>query len=870
MVRALPCHGRGREFESRRIRHIKIAEMATFLCYNYLNMLKSFLLNKPKLRNFLKLLLPPFLTLCILVALFAHFKITPFGDNTMATMDGNIQYVDFFDYYKEVLDGKNTIGYTFSKEIGGNMLGAFSYYLASPINLLLKFFPENKIELFFTFAVTIRLMLASLTFYIFLKSRIEKNPSRKTYILFVLFSLFYALSSYSFQQSSNVMWLDGVWLLPLMMLGVSKIFEKKDIKLFVISSTCALIFNWYSGFIALLFCAFWFFFELILRSLDQKPKVKEAIKTFWQYGWRLALATLAAVLISCIILIPSFKAMGEGSRGGGADWGFLRFGLRGKIYATLAEYYPGTNSGAHTLSVFIGALSLITAFSVFLSKKVKKSHKIVYFLIAFMTLLLFYYGPFYFMFSLLKDVGSYQIRYSFGCFAILLFLVMYILKNEKLEPKTFVVSSILFFVACLGFDRIMSPDKTRLFYGLFVIAFSVLLLIYHVAKNTRVKNIFFALIALISLGEVVLNSYLVLENYNKSEKFTTYAPALTETIDKIKESDDSTYRIRNLTTRCSFCLNEGLAHSYNSIDGYTSSPDDKEIKLLNSLGYKRWYYQSNITRGTIVSADSLLSVKYYIEYNKVSENPYVLPFAFSTSSTSSENLARITYDDNTFAFQNEIYKNLSGIDEDIYKKVNFTREIKDSEIIYHLDTDSLNENLVYAQIITTDAPRSILYDGDEIKTQWYAHHSGPSVVGVSSKKVTLKPYDEKKSLSESNIEKEYFYYLDIKTFEKMTEKIKSENKVTDFNLNNSAVSFTVDLDEPQTIFTSIHAQNGWEITVNGKKIEPKLFNNSLITFNLESGKNDVKIEFHVPGFKLGIALFVLGLVLFVVLSRFTS
>jgi uncharacterized membrane protein YfhO len=282
--------------------------------------------------------------LLILIGLFAHFKIAPFGKNTLAVMDADIQYVDYFNFYKDVLDGKNTVGYTFSKELGGNIFGAFSYYLASPINLLLKFFPTDKIELFFTFAVTLRLMLAALTFYIFLHSRFKEDNSKKSYLLLLVLSVAYALSSYSLQQASNLMWLDGVWLLPLMMLGVSNIFEKKSSKLFIFSSACALIFNWYSGFIALLFCALWFFVEFILRTLDKKASFGDFAKYFWQNGWRLLVSTILALLISCIILVPSFKALGEGSRGGGIDWTFFHTDLRGKVFSTLANYYPGTNS----------------------------------------------------------------------------------------------------------------------------------------------------------------------------------------------------------------------------------------------------------------------------------------------------------------------------------------------------------------------------------------------------------------------------------------------------------------------------------------------------------------------------------------------
>ena len=813
---------------------------------------------KPKkFRSFLEFLFPPLLVLLILLALFAHFKITPFGNNTLATMDGNIQYVDYFDYYKDVLDGENTVDYTFSKELGGNAFGVFSYYLASPINLLLKFFPEDKIELFFTVAVTIRLMLAALTFYIFLKGRIEKNPSKKQYLLFLIFSLFYALSSYSLQQSSNLMWLDGVWLLPLMMLGVSKIFEKKNPKLFIIASACALIFNWYSGFIALLFCVFFFFIELILRNLDQKTTFKKFIGFFWANGWRLLVSTIIAILISCVVLVPALKGLGEGSRGGGIDLEFLHTSLRGSVLSTFANYYPGTISNSGMMSLFIGALSILTFIAAFVSKEVKLNHKIAYFAIIVLTLLLFYFGPFYFVFSLLKDVGSYWCRFSFGCFMILLFLAAYILKTEKIKPSNFIVSGIVFFSTSLVFDHIDAPVKLRFYYSVFVILIAVILYFYATAKSTRFKTVTFILLLLASLDEITVNSYLVLKRFTGEDRFTAYATSQGEIIEKIKASDDSTYRVNNITTRCSFCLNDALSHSYYSIDGYTSSPDDEQIRLLDALGYKRWFYQSNITHDSILASDSLLGVKYFVNGDEISENSCALPLALSVAGTSAKEISDSEYLGNTFEFSNELFKKLSGLDKNLYEKVDFKREIRDSEAVYKLNYKDSDNTVLYGEIRSDKVYNATLIDGDT--TIGYLKKVSPSVVKLNSNEITLK-FDDEDSISSENITDEFFYYLDLSVLEEMTEKIKSENKVSDLALNNSSVSFTVDSTESQTVFTSIHYQNGWTITVNGEEVEPTLFKNSLITFDLRAGKNEVKFSYHLPGFKLGLMLFGVGII----------
>lgn len=76
------------------------------------------------------------ITFLIMLLLFWYYGYAPFGENSMAAHDASVQYLDFYSYFKDVLSGKNNITYTFSKTLGGNNIGVFSYYLTSPFMLL--------------------------------------------------------------------------------------------------------------------------------------------------------------------------------------------------------------------------------------------------------------------------------------------------------------------------------------------------------------------------------------------------------------------------------------------------------------------------------------------------------------------------------------------------------------------------------------------------------------------------------------------------------------------------------------------------------------------------------------------------------------
>lgn len=164
------------------------------------------------------------ITFLLMLILFWHYGYAPFGGNSMASHDASVQYLDFYSYFKDVLSGKNNITYTFSKTLGGNNIGVFSYYLTSPFMLLCVFFKKTQLHAFFDVLVMLKLSTASFTFCWFLTGRFHKhfsagNTSIKNFSMVIL-SVSYGLCQYSIAQSCNLMWLDGVYMLPLILLGV--------------------------------------------------------------------------------------------------------------------------------------------------------------------------------------------------------------------------------------------------------------------------------------------------------------------------------------------------------------------------------------------------------------------------------------------------------------------------------------------------------------------------------------------------------------------------------------------------------------------------------------------------------------------------
>ena len=198
----------------------------------------------------------------IILIVFAIFGMAPFGNHGLLYRDGEIQMVDLFCWYKDVLTGKSSIGYTFTKSLGGSNFSVFTYYLASPLSLLVVFFNKSDVPLFMNILFILKAALAASFMGIYLTYRFEPD-SKSKYFVSVILSVSYALNPFFITQSSNTMWLDGAYMLPLMIMGAEKIAQGRKSYLLTITTALALCFNWYSGIIDLMFCCFWFLFEFI-------------------------------------------------------------------------------------------------------------------------------------------------------------------------------------------------------------------------------------------------------------------------------------------------------------------------------------------------------------------------------------------------------------------------------------------------------------------------------------------------------------------------------------------------------------------------------------------------------------------------------
>ena len=177
----------------------------------------------------------------------------PFGDNQIAVIDMYHQYVPFLNEMQHKLQNFESLFYSWNGAGGTNFVSLMAYYTASPLNLLLILVPQKFLMEAVTLLVFTKIGLAGLFMNIYFKGMHRRQDCAT-----VAFSTLYALCAYMLGYYWNIMWLDGVALLPLIILGLNRLMDKGDFKLYVITLALSMLSNYYIGGMTCIFILFYF------------------------------------------------------------------------------------------------------------------------------------------------------------------------------------------------------------------------------------------------------------------------------------------------------------------------------------------------------------------------------------------------------------------------------------------------------------------------------------------------------------------------------------------------------------------------------------------------------------------------------------
>ena len=177
----------------------------------------------------------------IMYVAYAIFQIVPFGDKAVLVLDLNGQYVSYFESIRDAFwNSDESMLYNWSRNLSGGYIGVIAYYLASPFTLIPILLPRTMMLGSLLIMILVKLGLASVTFSYYLQKSKKMAPLQAT-----VFSTFYALCAYGVIQAMDPMWLDGVYLLPLVILGIEYLIDDGRKLNLIIPLAMIFVFNFY-------------------------------------------------------------------------------------------------------------------------------------------------------------------------------------------------------------------------------------------------------------------------------------------------------------------------------------------------------------------------------------------------------------------------------------------------------------------------------------------------------------------------------------------------------------------------------------------------------------------------------------------------
>lgn len=817
------------------------------------------------------------------IAIFLIFcickQIVPFGDNSLLISDMSNQYVDFFAYLKSILLGENDFFYTFSKSMGGDAVGFSAYYLLSPLNLLFLFFSQEQFPFCITLLYSLKVGLCGLTSAVFLES---KGNSSSWSVL--LFSTSYALMGYNCMYCFNIMWLDGVYALPLIALGIERILKDGKGTIYIISLAYALLTNYYIGYMLCIFSVIYYAYCAAVMCTDKKGLCKGHILRF-------GTCSFMASGISAIVLLPTFLSL-SGTKAG-VDWSKFTFKTNFEVKEILLKLFTGTISGDEMVdglpNVFCGILVVLLVIFYFLNANIKLKNKVASGVILSVLLISFQLNPVNLVWHGFSPPSWFPYRYSF-LFSFMLILLAYqsfqhiasISKKQFLHVALVIVAVVALLPT--ADTEFLTPS------GLYLDMVCVILLdaaLYLLAYRIDVHRWGIVILSTLCCGNLLLNMCSIVAlngRMTRAGSFTQYVRSTLPVVEWVKENDDSFYRMEKLFSRSK---NDAMQFDYAGISHFCSTEKTVTKRFVGDWGYsKNWDQWRTYYQGSTIAADTFFGIKYLLAKedtdklkfyshlhteNDISiyENPWVLPMAFPVSSSI---LSADIQNYDVFLRQNQIFSAMVDESVGIFNKATvqevsienlscvqneadctFTKESKSGDAYINYKIKCLKDDLLYMDIpkITgKNTPKVEVYIEDEpmnaslTSAQRFVvclgRYHADEIVNVR-----LKIVADSITLGDP-----FFYHESVDELRKCADQLRGTGEVERLSSSHLAWNGTVTEERPVLLF-SIPNETGWHISVDGKTIEPITALGCVIAVELEPGTHTVELRFIPRGFLTG-------------------
>lgn len=759
-------------------------------------------------------------TVTLFVALAVAGHVYPFGDNSFLAGDLKYQYIDFFAWFRRVLLGEENLRYSFSQGLGMNTWGLYSYYLASPFNLLCVLFPADKLTLF-VFAITaLKLGCIHISSAWYVQKRFDLSKPAA-----FLLSLSFTFCSWTISNLRNPLWIDCLILLPVCAYGCYELIRKQRMARLVIATVLNVMFCWYTAYISILFlCIF-----VLVEFVDYIAEQGFSWNLMLDRALRFAGAIVLGLLLSAWTFLPAILAMSKGGP-------VLALGplLKTSLKSLIRGFLPGmwVNDDS-TPQFYCGVIMMLLAVGLLFNRTVSIKTRIATLVVTIILVASSVLSPLEYIWCGMRVPNGFYSRTAFLLSFFALWAAGYALQALKDHPKLRRASRSAVILPLLALTAI----------ELFANAHSM-------------------------WNQLYVGYY---ENNN-----SVYVATATSTVKAIQDDDPTPfYRIDRTTTRAdSAALNEGLALGYDQLSSYSSANNPQAIALLNSLGYSSVGEFSTRYAEPILAVDALLGVKYTIveqaptRYVAISEPGdtasavYENPYALNLGIAASKDIQNCTLEgENPFEMQNDLYCKILGRNVELYTEINATKTA-DSQDAKQWSVTVPAGSIGYLYI-NKDAnagsywPVALTIDQRTINNEaWRFDNNIRQIAdasdGPSSHTVSLEVAEGYSDMPQSN--EPIFYALNLEVYEQIIDELKTSEFVPAV-FEDGMVEGEYTAENDCNLLLSVPYDDGWSVTINGAAAElTPAADKGMSCLRVQKGTNEIAMTYKTPGAFAGLAV----------------
>lgn len=801
---------------------------------------------------------------------FFNNEVVPFGKYSLLCVDFYHQYGPMTYEYVNRLLGNGSIVYSFYQGLGLPIFRNFLNYLSSPVNILLLFFNKSNHLTGLSLVIGFKAVLSALTCSIFLSKKFKSNS-----FLIVPLSLLYAFSAYYRAYYWNLMWIDGMFMLPLITLGIESIVNDNKWKLYTFSLFIMLISNYFIAYMLCIYSVIYFLIYLIYKT-DFKKKFKQNKKNLLKKCLIFASTSLLAGGLSAFLMLPMATSLTSISATGGTipttqyyDFEFINFI---KAHLSCIDSVIFKSDPITTPNVSAGIISVFLLLSYLLNTNISKKNKICYLTLYFIFISIIFVPQLDYIMQAFHVPNDLPYRYSFIYTFILIILSSYALMNLDKESLLKILFLFVFsvgLVICTIIDTYAGASKEALLINIIIIFLFVFFFILGKYFKTYRSIFFFALILVVCIDCIESLNY-GLQISQVAENFYQSTSEIDKSVDTIHKYDDSLfYRIDSPNNHT---LNDSSKSFYNGVTTFSSMAYQNMAELQRYLGNKGNNINSYMYVDQTPVYDIMFDVKYIIgskldniRYSIINDVQNISRFNYSTSLAFGVNKDIVNWNytnSNPMIVQNDFVEKSTNINN-IFNKLTLVDQEK-------IENDSLriikykylnpheisyiytNSSSVSFMIIGNDLyARDENYDKyDETSSCYYNDYSDEHIIGITSEdeyiEITIgyNYYD-----SDSTVP----YYLDSNKFEEFYNKVKN-NTMTLTTFKEDKIVGQIYLQDDSTIYTSIPYDEGWNVYVNDLKVDTYSLGNSLLAFDCNKGLNKIEFRYKIPKLKLGLII----------------